>query len=142
MITFTAPDPQDQFEKVFPVIDFDELVLAPSVLLKPVTVEVPLQIIFEKLLFEYIIEAVLGDEPLVVVIVMFPLATDLLNEVPMELLLIDVVPPAGIEKEWTIKRKAPLELTFKLLKILPFIFVVRLVLWHKIPSIAPEAVAL
>ena len=51
-MVFIVPEPAVQFEKVFPVIFLEGLDPEPSVLLKPVIPDVPLQIIFEKLLFE------------------------------------------------------------------------------------------
>ena len=54
-MVFIVPEPAVQFEKVFPVIFLEGLDPEPSVLLKPVIPDVPLQIIFEKLYILFVI---------------------------------------------------------------------------------------
>ena len=71
---------------------------APSVLLIPVIAEVPIQVMLEKLLLLYVVNALEGDDPPVLKIVTVPFATVLSNAVTIELFSKTCVPLAGILK--------------------------------------------
>ena len=108
-------------------------------LLNPVMPVAPVTVIFEKLLFDIVTLALVGEEPFVVVNVTVPPAPVLLNAVTIELLLMVFVPLAGIVKLCDMKVKLPVVFVDILVKLLLLIEVVRLVLAILIAMIAAVA---